>query len=127
MRAERQIIFWLTAAFLLVLLIALLKDILLPFVAGIAIAYFLSPIADRFAAVGLNRIVASLLIVAAGGIVVVVLAIVLVPLLVAQAQQIAMALPGEIQRLRELLEAWVRERWGRRSRASKASSVARGR
>ena len=112
MRAERQIIFWLTAAVLLVLLIALLKNILLPFVAGIAIAYFLSPIADRLVALGLNRIVASLLIVAAGAIVVVVLAIVLVPLLAAQAQEIAIALPGEIQRLREPLEAWMRERLG---------------
>ncbi len=88
------------------------KNILLPFVAGIAIAYFLSPIADRLVALGLNRIVASLLIVAAGAVVVVVLAIVLVPLLAAQTQEIAIALPGEIQRLREPLEAWMRERLG---------------
>ena len=35
MRAERQIIFWLTAAALLILTIALLKAILLPFIVGI--------------------------------------------------------------------------------------------
>jgi predicted PurR-regulated permease PerM len=112
MRAERQILFWLTAALLLVLLIGLLKAILLPFVAGIAIAYFLSPVADRLVTLGLNRIIASLLIVLAGGVVVVVLAILVVPLLVAQAQEIAVAVPGEIQRLREPMEAWVRERLG---------------
>jgi predicted PurR-regulated permease PerM len=112
MRAERQIVFWLTAAFLLFLAIGLLKAILLPFVAGIAIAYFLSPLADRLTALGLNRLAASLLIVAAGGIVVVVLAILVVPVVLSQAQQIAVALPGEIQRLRDVLEAWVRERWG---------------
>lgn len=112
MRAERQIVFWLTAAFLLILAIGLLKAILLPFIAGIAIAYFLSPLADRLTALGLNRLAASLLIVAAGGVVVVVLAILVVPVVVSQAQQIAVALPGEIQRLRDVLEAWVRERWG---------------
>ena len=37
MRAERQVLFWMTAAALLILVIAVLKDILLPFVAGIAI------------------------------------------------------------------------------------------
>ena len=108
MRAERQIVFWLTAALLLILAIGLLKAILLPFVAGIAIAYFLSPLADRLTALGLNRLSASLLIVAAGGVIVVVLAILVVPVVLSQAQQIAVALPGEIQRLRDVLEAWVR-------------------
>ncbi len=52
MRAERQILFWLTAALVLILAIGLLKAILLPFVAGIAIAYFLSPLADRLTGAG---------------------------------------------------------------------------
>ena len=68
MRAERQIVFWLTAAALLILTIALLKDILLPFVVGITIAYFLNPIVDRLSGWGVNRVVASLLIVAAGAV-----------------------------------------------------------
>ena len=47
MRVERQVLFWLSAALVLVLLIALLRGVILPFVAGIVIAYFMNPAADR--------------------------------------------------------------------------------
>jgi predicted PurR-regulated permease PerM len=112
MRAERQVLFWLTAAILLMAVIGLLKDILLPFVVGITIAYFLNPIVDRLTAWGFNRVVASLLIVATGGVLLVVALVLLVPLVLSQAQQFAVALPDEIERLRALIEAWARERFG---------------
>jgi predicted PurR-regulated permease PerM len=112
MRAERQIVFWLTAAVLLILTIALLKDILLPFIAGITVAYFLSPIVDRFSSWGVNRVVASLLIVAAGAVLLIAALFLLVPLVATQAQQFATTLPGELQRLQALIEAWARERLG---------------
>src|SRR5947208_419701 len=47
MRVERQLWFWVVALVVLVLAIALLRDILLPFVAAVVVAYFLNPIADR--------------------------------------------------------------------------------
>ena len=112
MRAERQVLFWVTAAAALILVIALLKDILLPFVAGVALAYFLTPLADRLVALGLNRIVASLLIVATLAVIVVAALILVVPVIVAQAQDLIAALPGEITRLREMIETWARERLG---------------
>src|SRR5262245_20840971 len=112
MRAERQIVFWLTAAALLILTIALLKDILLPFVVGIALAYFLNPIVDKLSSWGVNRIVASLLIVAAGAVLLVAALFLLVPLVAQQAQQFAVALPAELQRLETLAESWVREQFG---------------
>jgi len=112
MRGERQVLFWMTAAGLLIVTIAILKDILLPFVAGIAIAYFLSPLADRLVSLGLNRIIASLLIVATLAVVVVAALVLIVPIIVAQAQELAAALPGEITRLRGWLESWARERLG---------------
>jgi len=112
MRAERQIVFWLTAATLLILTIALLKDILLPFIVGITIAYFLSPIVDRLSGWGVNRVVASLLIVAAGAVLLIAALFLLVPLVTTQAQQFAAALPAELQRLQTLIETWARERLG---------------
>src|SRR5262245_2167507 len=112
MRAERQIIFWLTATALLILTIALLKDILLPFVVGVTIAYFLSPIADRLTSWGLNRVVASLLIVAAGAVLLIAALFLLVPLITTQAQELASTLPAELQRLQTLIETWARERLG---------------
>ena len=67
MRVERQVLFWLTAAIVLVLLVALLRGIILPFVAGIVIAYFLNPAADRLTNWGLPRGLAAVVIVAAFG------------------------------------------------------------
>lgn len=112
MRAERQVLFWVTAAALLILTIAVLKEILLPFVAGIAIAYFLSPLADRLVALGLNRIVASFLIVVTLAVILVAALVLIVPVIVTQAQDLAAALPGEFARLREATDTWARERFG---------------
>jgi predicted PurR-regulated permease PerM len=112
MRGERQVLFWVTAATLLILTIAVLKEILLPFIAGIAVAYFLSPLADRLVSLGLNRVVASLLIVASLAVVMIAALVLVVPVILAQAQELAAALPGEVTRLRAALEAWAVERFG---------------
>lgn len=112
MRAERQVLFWIVAAGLLIATIAVLRDILLPFIAGIAIAYFLSPLADRLVALGLNRVVASLLIVATLAVVVTAALVLVVPIILAQAQELAAALPGELARLRDAVDGWARERLG---------------
>ena len=112
MRAERQVLFWITAAALLIITIAVLKDILLPFVAGIALAYFLSPLADKLVSLGLNRIIASLLIVVSLAVVVIAALVLVVPIILAQAQDLASALPSEVARLRSLIETWGRERFG---------------
>ena len=112
MRVERQVLFWLSAALVLVLLIALLRGIILPFVAGIVIAYFMNPAADRLTQWGVPRGVAAALIVAAFGCLIVIALIFLVPLLLTQAQQFAVALPDEITRLRALVETWAREQLG---------------
>lgn len=112
MRAERQVLFWVTAATLLILTIALLREILLPFVAGIAVAYFLSPVADKLVALGLNRIVASFLIVVTLAVIAIAALVLVVPIIVAQAQDLAAALPGEVARLRETVDGWARARLG---------------
>jgi predicted PurR-regulated permease PerM len=112
MHVERQVLFWGIAAGLLIVTIAVLSDILLPFIAGIAIAYFLSPLADRLVALGLNRVVASLLIVATLAVVVIAALVLIVPVILTQAQDLAVALPGEIQRVRDWFDAWARAQFG---------------
>ena len=57
MTFQRQLLFWIGAFVLLVLGLWLLSDILLPFIAGLVLAYFLDPVADalerlRLAAAG---------------------------------------------------------------------------
>lgn len=114
MRVERQVLFWLAAVLAVVLALLALKDVLLPFLIGIVIAYALNPVADRLSAIGINRTAASGLIVAALVVVIVLLLVFLVPLLANQIQQISMSLPGELDRIREIVETWARERLGSR-------------
>lgn len=114
MRAERQVLFWMSAALVLVLLIGLLKDILLPFVAGMVIAYFLNPLAGALERLGLSRMWASVLILLIAIITFAAVLIFVVPLLASQAQQLALALPDELERLKGILETWARERLGTR-------------
>ena len=75
---ESHFLFWLAVLVLVVLALWLLSEILLPFVAGLAIAYLLTPLTDRLERFGINQLAAALLIIA-----VVVLALVYLILLVA--------------------------------------------
>jgi predicted PurR-regulated permease PerM len=77
MMYERPIIFWLVIVLVFCALLWLLSEVLLPFVAGVALAYVQAPLADRLERLGMNRTVAALLIV-----VTVVLALLAIALLV---------------------------------------------
>jgi len=121
MRVERQLAFWLVALGVLVLIIALLKDILLPFVSAVVIAYFLNPIADRLQARGVARVWAATLIV---GVAVVVLGLAIMllgPLLLEQVGQLIAALPSDLDRLRATVEGLARSWLGPSFPAFKAS------
>lgn len=114
MRVERQVLFWLAALLVFLLALLALKDVLLPFLIGIVIAYALNPIADRMTTVGVHRAVASGLIVVALLVTLVLLGVFLVPMLAEQLQQMGMSLPAEMERLRKLVEQWAQERLGSR-------------
>jgi predicted PurR-regulated permease PerM len=60
MKAVRPSTIWIGTLAVLALLIVLLHDILLPFVAGLAIAYLLEPVVERLERLGINRTVATL-------------------------------------------------------------------
>jgi hypothetical protein len=55
----RQVWFWLATAVAIVLALWLLHGILLPFVAGTALAYLLDPFANRLERLGLTRAIAD--------------------------------------------------------------------
>lgn len=112
MHTDRNVFFWLVAGLGLVLGILVLRDILLPFVAGMVIAYFLNPAADKLEAWGMGRIWATLLIVVVVGTLLAVTLIFLVPLLVNQLRQLVTALPDHFVSFRSVLESWARNRLG---------------
>ncbi len=113
-RQQRQVLFWSVAAILFVLAVLALQEILLPFVAGIVLAYALNPLTDRLERSGIGRLAASALTVALLIIVFIIVLLVLVPLLAQQVQQIASSLPSDLETLRPKFEAWALEQFGTR-------------
>jgi len=109
---QKQALFWFTLAVLFVLAVLTLQEILLPFVAGLVIAYALNPLVDRIEQLGLGRLLASLLIVLVLLVVFVVVLVFLVPILVSQAEQLIASIPGELERLRPIFDKWARARLG---------------
>lgn len=113
---RRQALFWGTAMFLLVLFLYVFSGILLPFVAGMALAYFLDPVADRLQRLGLSRLMATIVILFAFVIVLVLGFVVLVPILASQMADFAARLPDYMTRLQALVTnfdpAWLERRFG---------------
>ncbi|MGB3900842.1 MAG: AI-2E family transporter [Mesorhizobium sp.] len=113
---RRHVFFWLAAAIVLVLFLYLFRDILLPFVAGLALAYFLDPVADRLQRLGLSRIMATVVILIAFIIVLVLAFVILVPVLATQMADFSGKLPDYLTRLQALITSfdpkWLEQRFG---------------
>ena len=84
MSRDRKVAIWLVCIVTFGLIIHLLSSILLPFVVGIAIAYFLDPIADRLETKGLSRWASTILILGVFFLLVISLLLLLIPLLQTQ-------------------------------------------
>ncbi len=84
---------WLVILAVCLALIYLLSGVLVPFIAGMATAYFLDPIADRLERWGLSRTSATLAITAAFFVLVVTVIIVLAPLIEGQLAEFISHIP----------------------------------
>jgi predicted PurR-regulated permease PerM len=60
MAFTRPIIFWIAVLAAVIAAVVLLREVLLPFVAGTMLAYLLDPLATRLERLGVNRLVATL-------------------------------------------------------------------
>ena len=82
---REQMKYWGVVALVFAVLLLFLGDVLLPFVLGSAIAYFLDPVADKLETMGLSRVMATMLITVVALLTFVIMALLVVPTLVAQA------------------------------------------
>ena len=73
---KQQTIYWGIAALLFFVALWYLGSVMLPFLVGGAVAYFLDPVADRLERLGLGRVTATTLI-TLGAVLIVVLLVVL--------------------------------------------------
>ncbi len=62
MTLRRQVQFWLISLVVLCLFLYVFSSVLLPFVAGMAVAYLLDPVCDRLEKLGMGRMWATLTI-----------------------------------------------------------------
>ncbi|MFE0015763.1 AI-2E family transporter [Mesorhizobium sp. NPDC059054] len=113
---RRQLRFWLIGAVILIGFLYLFSDILLPFVAGMVLAYFLDPVADRLERFGLSRVMATVVILIAFIVVLVLAFVILVPVLASQMAGFAEKLPEYLTRLQALVTnfdpTWLEQRFG---------------
>lgn len=122
---KRQIIFWIGAAIVFGLFLYLFSSILLPFIVGMTLAYFLDPVADRLERLGLSRMIATLVILVSFIVIFVLALMIFVPILVSQLADFGTRLPSYVARLQELVASqnaeWVKNLLGVDSAALKNS------
>ena len=103
MSLKKQLIFWLAALGVTIAVLIFLRGMLLPFVAGMILAYLLDPIADRLESWGLGRVLASSLILGVALILFSLALLVLIPVLGKQMSAFAENLPTYFKTLETLV------------------------
>jgi predicted PurR-regulated permease PerM len=118
MAFERQAMFWVAALVVFAGALWLLADILLPFVAGMALAYLLDPIARFAGRLGIGRAVAALIVIVLVIVMLVVAAMLVAPILSDQLTALVDKLPGYLTRLQSLVSdpsrPWLAKIFGER-------------
>lgn len=107
MTLKNQIRAWLFFFGATVLLLWLFRGILLPFVAGMALAYLLDPAADLLEKWKINRLFASLLILTIVIVLFLSLVVVVAPLVVNQIIDLIQRFPGYVEQLQGLFNEWA--------------------
>jgi predicted PurR-regulated permease PerM len=101
-RRDRRL-FWLGLLIAGLVSLFALSEVLLPFVAGMAIAYFLDPVVDRFEKIGWSRTLGTSIVLVGFLITAVGLFLLLVPVLNAQLLRLIEVVPSIMERLEPVL------------------------
>ena len=103
--AERQWRFWLIGFCVFIAILYLLRPVLLPFVAGMAVAYFLDPTADFFEKHLRSRTLAVTVITLLFIVIITLLAILIIPLMTSQLSMLVKRLPTAFDQLDQFFSA----------------------
>jgi predicted PurR-regulated permease PerM len=113
MTLQRQVSFWLISFLAFVVALWLLSPILLPFIAGLVLAYFLDPVADALERMGLPRVAATLVILGLSILLLVLVLLLIVPILGDQIVKFAGDLPtlmrALLARFNEAAPQWIKD------------------
>ena len=112
MTLQRQIGFWVVTLLVFLIFLYVFRTILLPFIAGMATAYALDPVADRLERFGLSRLAASLVILVVFVILLVLTFVVIVPILANQLAGLIERVPDYVQQLQHVSTSFLNTRIG---------------
>lgn len=103
----RVTLFWLGAIVFVLLAIHLLGGVLLPFVAGIGIAYLLNPLVDRLARWRVPRVASAAIVLLVFFLILAIIIMLLLPLIESQVSQLATRAPQALDDGRQHLQQWM--------------------
>ncbi|MDL2404559.1 AI-2E family transporter [Rhizobium calliandrae] len=117
---KRQIIFWVIVLAAFIAFLYLFSSILLPFIAGMSVAYFLDPVADRLERIGLSRFMATVVILVAFVLVFALALTIFIPIIINQFNDFVQHIPGYVQQFQKfvahtqttMLPDWIRNQLG---------------
>ena len=100
---RQQVTYWSIATVVFLVVLWALGNVILPFVVGGAVAYFLDPVADRLQRAGLSRVLSTAIIFVFLIAIVIVSLLVIVPLLIQQTNDLIQSAPDLFNQLRSWL------------------------
>lgn len=100
---QEQVRYWGIGLAVLLVCLWMLGNVLLPFIVGMAIAYFLDPTADKLEAMGCSRILATIIITVCVLVLFILAFVVLVPQLVQQLVELLQTAPAYFEQLQVFL------------------------
>src|ERR1700752_4779438 len=95
----RPFVFWIGTFAAIIAVVLLLREVLLPFVAGMVLAYLLDPLANRIESLGMNRLLATLAIIAFAVVLIALLAVLTVPTIFRELSYFAEDFPVYVKRI----------------------------
>jgi predicted PurR-regulated permease PerM len=106
-RRQQVAVFWLVALVVLLVILYVLRSIMLPFVAGTALAYALDPVADWLEGRGLKRPSATIVILVISVVLLLLLLLLIGPVVVNQLSEFIQHLPNTIEQLQGYLSSFL--------------------
>lgn len=108
-RIDSQLRFWLIFLAFFAAVIWLLKAMLLPFIIGMLIAYFLNPVVDKLSQRRIPRWLSSLGVLSGFVLIVILIIALIYPVLQTQIGALISAIPGYVEKLRSHYVPWVED------------------
>src|SRR5215510_6417203 len=100
---KRQVIFWVAVLLTFIVFLYIFSSILLPFIAGMSVAYFLDPVADRLEKLGLSRLMATVVILVSFVLIFALALTIVIPIIINQFNDFARHVPGYFDQLQQVL------------------------